>query len=66
MGFLIEVLTQIVVLFVSGTVFAFFIWKLLRGKKDFGEFVNKYGEMLAYGGLLFIVLIIGLIQWYTG
>ncbi len=30
---------------------------------DFGDFLNKYGEMLAYAGILLIALVIALVQW---
>jgi len=65
MSFITEVFGQIIILLISGMIFSFIIWKLKRRKTDFGEFLNKYGEMLAYAGLLFIGLIIALIQWWT-
>jgi hypothetical protein len=65
MSFITEIFGQIIILLISGTIFSFIIWKLKRRKTDFGGFLNKYGEMLAYAGLLFIVLVIGLIQWWT-
>lgn len=65
MSFMTEIFGQAIILLISGSIFSFVIWKLKRRKTDFGEFSNKYGEMLAYAGLLFILLIIGLIQWWT-
>lgn len=65
MSFITEILGQVIILLISGTIFSFLFWKLKRRKTDFGEFLNKYGEMWAYAGLLFIVLIIGLIQWWV-
>ena len=63
MNFIIETLGEIVVLIVIGAVFSFIVWKLKRRKTDFGEFVARYGEMLAYAGVVFIVIIWGVIQW---
>jgi hypothetical protein len=65
MSFIVGFFVQIVILFISATIFSFIVWKLKRGKTDFGEFVNKYGEMLAYAGLLFIALTIAFIKWWT-
>jgi hypothetical protein len=65
MNFITEVFGQVIILLISGTIFSFIIWKLRKTKTDFGEFFNRYGEMLAYAGLVFIALVIGLIQWWT-
>ena len=65
MNFIIETLGEIVVLIVIGACFSFIVWKLKRRKTDFGEFVARYGEMLAYAGVVFIVIIWGVIQWLT-
>jgi hypothetical protein len=65
MTLIVEILGQAAILLISGAIFSFIVWKLRRTKMDFGEFVGKYGEILAYGGLFFIALIIGLIQWWT-
>lgn len=62
MDFAIEVLSQTLLMTISGLLFAFFVWKLKRRKSDFGGYLDKYGELLAYVGLFFIALIIFLIQ----
>jgi len=54
---------QIILIAISGMIFSFVVWKFMRSKMDFGDFLSKYGEMLAYAGLLFIVLIIAVLQW---
>lgn len=65
MEFLGEVAVQIIFLMTIGALTSFIIWKIKGGKKDFGEFLNRYGEMMAYVGLAIIVLVMALIQWLT-
>jgi hypothetical protein len=65
MSFIGEILGEVIIVLICGMSFSFIVWKLRRKKTDFGEFVSKYGEMLAYGGIIFIALIYGLIQWWT-
>jgi hypothetical protein len=65
MTLMVEILGQTTILLISGAIFSFIVWKLRRRKMDFGEFVGKYGEILGYGGLFVIALVIGLIQWWT-
>jgi hypothetical protein len=65
MTFIGEIFGQIIILVISGTICSFLVWKLKRKKTDFGDFLNRYGEMLAYAGLLFIFLMMEIIQWWT-
>jgi hypothetical protein len=65
MEFMTEMLAQVIILIIAGIVFSFIIWKLKKRNVDFGNFLNKYGEMLAYAGLLFIAFIIITIQWLS-
>lgn len=61
----LKLIAQIIILFVSALMFSFIVWKLKKRKITFGEFLNKYGEVLAYAGLVFIALAVGLIQWLS-
>ena len=58
-----EVFWQAVILLTIGVAISFLVWKLKGSKTDFGDFLNKYGEMLAYAGILLIALVIALVQW---
>jgi hypothetical protein len=60
-----ELTVQIIFLIIIGALTSFIIWKIKGGKKDFGEFLNKYSEMMAYVGLFIIISVIALIQWLT-
>ena len=63
MKFIEEAFWTIVILGTAAIAMSFLVWKLKGSKMDFGDFLNKYGEMLAYAGLLFIALVIALLQW---
>ena len=63
MKFIEEIFWQAIILLVIGLAMSFLVWKLKRSKTDFGDFLNKYGEMLAYAGILLIALVIALVQW---
>lgn len=52
-----EIFWQTVILGTLGVVISYVVWKLKGSKTDFGEFLRKNGEMLAYLGLLIIVLV---------
>lgn len=60
-----EIIGQLIIILAIGTIFSFIIWKFKKRKTDFGEFLNKYGELLAYAGLLVIVVIVAIFQWLT-
>lgn len=62
MKFVEEIAWQIIILGVIAPVFSFLVWKLKGGKMTFGNFLNKYGEMLAYAGIIIIALIVALSQ----
>jgi hypothetical protein len=58
----VEIIGQTLILVVTGTIFSFTIWELKSPSMTFGEFLNKYGEMLAYAGLFLILIIVIVIQ----
>ena len=62
MKFVEEIAWQIIILGVIAPVFSFLVCKLKGGKMTFGNFLNKYGEMLAYAGIIIIALIVALSQ----
>jgi hypothetical protein len=62
MEFIGEIFWQIIILGTLALAVSFVVWKLKGSKMDFGDFLNKYGELLAYAGLLFIALIIIIFQ----
>lgn len=65
MKLLEDIIGQIILVLILGTMFSFIIWKFKKRESNFGEFLNKYGELLAYGGLLFIVVVVAILQWLT-
>ena len=65
MKLLEEIIGQVIFVLVIGTMSSFIIWKFKKRKVSFGEFLNKYGELLAYAGLLFIAVIVAVLQWLT-
>lgn len=64
MEFITEIFFQIVILVTFGLLTSFIVWKLKKGKTDFGEFLNKYGEMLAWVGFLIVAVTIALIRTF--
>ena len=58
----VEIIGQTVILIITGTIFSFIIWKLKSPKMTYGEFLNKYGEILAYAGLFLILIIVIVLQ----
>lgn len=62
MKFVEEIAWQIIILGVIAPAFSFLVWKLKGGKMTFRNFLNKYGEMLAYAGIVIIALIVALFQ----
>jgi hypothetical protein len=63
--FISETLFEAIFLLVSAIIFSFIVWKLKGSKTEFGPFLTKYGELLAYAGLLFVVAIYALVEWWT-
>ena len=64
MEFITEIFFQIVILFTFGLLTSYIVWKLKKKKTDFGEFLNKYGEMLAWAGFAVVGITIALIRTF--
>ena len=60
-----EIIVETVLLLVFGFLFSFITWRIVRGKVDFGEFLNRYGEMLAYAGLLLVAVIVAIFRTFV-
>lgn len=58
MDFIIETSVLIVIVVIFGLGISYLVWRLKGQKTEFGEFVNKYGEMLAWLGIILTALII--------
>jgi hypothetical protein len=63
MKFIEEVFWQAVIILTIGSAISFLVWKLKGSKMHFGDFLNRYGEILAYASILFIALVVALVQW---
>lgn len=63
MKFLEEIAWQVVILGAIAPAISFLVWKLKGGKMTFGTFLSKYGELLAYAGILIIALIVAVFQF---
>lgn len=59
MDYIKELFFQILIVLIFGLLSSYVIWKIRKRKtEDFGEFFNKYGEMLAYASFILIALTI--------
>jgi hypothetical protein len=63
MEFIEEVFWRVVILGTLATAISFLVWKLMGSKMNYIAFLNKYGERLAYAGILFIAIVITLLAW---
>ena len=64
MRLIVEVLGQTLLLMVSGAIFSFIVWLLVRKKTSLEVVFGKYGELLAYAGLLLVVIVVLLIRQF--
>lgn len=62
MDFFLEVVVQVVGVAVLGAATSFVVWRLKGRGESFGEFLEKYGEMLAYAGLFVVVIVLVIVQ----
>lgn len=58
MGFVGEIIIEIVILSVAGILFSWIFWRLTRNKMSFGDFLAKYGEVLAYVGVALVTILV--------
>jgi hypothetical protein len=62
MELFIEIILEIVMVSGAAIVFSHIAWRLSSRKLTFGDFLQKYGELIGYVALLALVLIFFLIE----